>query len=305
MKMKVSKLPPMTAALGLALVLAGCSGFLFTDPPTSPPITWTATADSTIFTTAINFDFGGHSLSGLTASHITVTDGTGSVISGTLTWQSSSRQWLLAVTILEPGDVSISIDFQLPNSRWVDSEPRQVQVHAQYIAWTATVDCTIFTTAIDFNFHGFGPQLTTSHITVTGSVITGALTGSGSFRRLAITTMEPGSVWVSIDFQMPNSRRVDPEPRQVAVFRPPLPPTPLMATSSGWNHTVAIGADGSLWAWGANGSGQLGDGTTVNRLFPTQIQPGTTWRAVSASTQAEDGIRNVAVTGVQTCALPI
>ena len=37
--------------------------------------------------------------------------------------------------------------------------------------------------------------------------------------------------------------------------------------STGWGHTVAIKKDGTLWAWGYNGAGQLGDGTTE----PTQI----------------------------------
>lgn len=43
--------------------------------------------------------------------------------------------------------------------------------------------------------------------------------------------------------------------------------------SAGYNYTVAIKSDGSLWAWGSNSNGQLGDGTTVNKLVPTQPQP--------------------------------
>jgi Regulator of chromosome condensation (RCC1) repeat len=33
----------------------------------------------------------------------------------------------------------------------------------------------------------------------------------------------------------------------------------------GRNHTVALKTDGTVWTWGLNDSGQLGDGTTVTR----------------------------------------
>jgi alpha-tubulin suppressor-like RCC1 family protein len=45
-------------------------------------------------------------------------------------------------------------------------------------------------------------------------------------------------------------------------------------------HSCALGADHSLWCWGDNSNGQLGDGTTHMRLNPTQI-PGTDWAQIS------------------------
>lgn len=38
---------------------------------------------------------------------------------------------------------------------------------------------------------------------------------------------------------------------------------------------------GSIWAWGNNANGQLGDNTTIAKLAPTQVGTSTTWRAIS------------------------
>lgn len=47
-------------------------------------------------------------------------------------------------------------------------------------------------------------------------------------------------------------------------------------------HCLALKSDGSLWAWGLNGSGQLGDGTTNNRSVPTMIGTNRDWRMISS-----------------------
>ncbi len=48
-------------------------------------------------------------------------------------------------------------------------------------------------------------------------------------------------------------------------------------------HTLAIKTDGTLWAWGSNFYGELGDGTTVdNRNIPTQIGSSKNWSQISA-----------------------
>ena len=59
--------------------------------------------------------------------------------------------------------------------------------------------------------------------------------------------------------------------------------TTWCATSAGGNHTAAIKTDGTLWTWGVNSNGQLGNGTTSNRSSPgTVAGGGTTWCVVSA-----------------------
>jgi alpha-tubulin suppressor-like RCC1 family protein len=61
------------------------------------------------------------------------------------------------------------------------------------------------------------------------------------------------------------------------------PPFPTWSTiAAGSSHSMAIQSDGTLWAWGDNQYGQLGDGTNLSKSSPTQIGIATNWRAVSA-----------------------
>ena len=47
-------------------------------------------------------------------------------------------------------------------------------------------------------------------------------------------------------------------------------------------HTLAVKTDGTLWAWGSNNRGQLGDGTTISKNYPVQIGTDTDWATVAA-----------------------
>jgi alpha-tubulin suppressor-like RCC1 family protein len=60
--------------------------------------------------------------------------------------------------------------------------------------------------------------------------------------------------------------------------------------SAGFHHNLALRDDGSVWAWGWNAYGQLGDGTTTDRLAPTRV-PGAS------------GAPSVAAGGVHTLSL--
>lgn len=49
-----------------------------------------------------------------------------------------------------------------------------------------------------------------------------------------------------------------------------------------YSFTLAVKTDGTLWAWGSNTYGQLGDGTQINKNYPIQVGTDTDWETVAA-----------------------
>ena len=49
--------------------------------------------------------------------------------------------------------------------------------------------------------------------------------------------------------------------------------TNVIAIAAGWEHTLALKGDGTVWACGRNLEGQLGDGTTTGSFFPPPSPP--------------------------------
>ena len=62
--------------------------------------------------------------------------------------------------------------------------------------------------------------------------------------------------------------------------------------SAGSDHTMAIKTDGTLWNWGDNASGQLGDNSTTRRSSPVQtVSGGTNWKSVDGNHYYTAGIK--------------
>ena len=66
------------------------------------------------------------------------------------------------------------------------------------------------------------------------------------------------------------------------LFRSVGTATTWQSVAGGYYHTVAVRTDGTLWAWGHNDLGQLGDGTTTTRSTPAQVGSATGWQGVAA-----------------------
>ncbi|MCK7594613.1 hypothetical protein [Pseudomarimonas salicorniae] len=102
--------------------------------------------------------------------------------------------------------------------------------------------------------------------------------------------MRSGEVWCwggNGNGQLGDDSRVDrARPAQVRAL-----PESALRLDAGSAHTCAIGQSGTVRCWGANNTGQLGDGTTTDRLLPVAV------RGLSAPG------REIAAANVLSCAI--
>ena len=50
--------------------------------------------------------------------------------------------------------------------------------------------------------------------------------------------------------------------------------------SAGLYHAAALKEDGTIWCWGRNANGELGDGTNTNKNYPVQVGTSNQWKDV-------------------------
>lgn len=62
--------------------------------------------------------------------------------------------------------------------------------------------------------------------------------------------------------------------------------------SPGYGFTTAIRSDGTLWAWGYNELGNLGNGTTVDSNIPIQIGTDSDWESIASGGGYSCGIKS-------------
>jgi alpha-tubulin suppressor-like RCC1 family protein len=65
-----------------------------------------------------------------------------------------------------------------------------------------------------------------------------------------------------------------------ATVSPPIGGVPGTLTANG-HHTCTLASDGSALCWGLNGTGQLGDGSTINRTTPVPVTGGLTFASIT------------------------
>jgi alpha-tubulin suppressor-like RCC1 family protein len=96
----------------------------------------------------------------------------------------------------------------------------------------------------------------------------GAIAAGSGMHSLALALNGTAYAWGSNEYGELAHFRHDPY-AWIPVLVFDLPPAASLA--GGVGHSLALLPDGSLWAWGANYSGQLGDGTTADRSRPVRV----------------------------------
>ena len=68
--------------------------------------------------------------------------------------------------------------------------------------------------------------------------------------------------------------------------------TNWVSITCGYMHTLGIKSNGTLWAWGYNNYGQLGDGTSIDKSSPLQIGTSINWISISAGYEHTIGVKS-------------
>ena len=86
----------------------------------------------------------------------------------------------------------------------------------------------------------------------------------------SVALKEDGTVWQWGFFgTIPNPSNGPPDGLKIPTKVVGL--SDVIAVSAGAYHAVALKSDGTVWAWGSNVGGMLGDGTTIDRDVPVQV----------------------------------
>ncbi len=157
-------------------------------------------------------------------------------------------QYILSASVMDPpAGAGIIIYAQAS-----DAQGNAVPAGGRLVTWTKTGSGGSFSSPSTSTSDGGGATVTFTTGTVAGTIytITGQDAGGFSGTSSAITTQS-----------------------QVSLTS--------MATGIGAISSCGIASDGKAWCWGANGTGGLGNGTTVDRSLPGKVSGNLTMTSLS------------------------
>ena len=113
--------------------------------------------------------------------------------------------------------------------------------------------------------------------------------------KFTVALKSDGTVWawgINSSGQLGNGTTTDsPIPVQVTGLS-----TAATAVSAGYGHVLSLQNDTSVWAWGSNSNGQLGNGTTTNSAVPVQVTGLSSMIAIAAGNDFSLAMRNTDLT---------
>jgi hypothetical protein len=201
--------------------------------------------------------------------------------SGTFTvvfrpWQSGPRTAVLHIASNDP--LLNPFDIALTGTGLTQPGPGQSIV-------TAPTPSLVRTTAAPF----FIVAGANSGLPLTYAVPTGPATISNA----GVVTLTGAAGAVTVKISQPGGSGYDPAEAYVT-FQVTAGQDFVKVASggSGARHSTGIRSDGTLWAWGYNGFGQLGDGTNINRTSPVQVGAADIWREVACGFHSTTAIKS-------------
>ncbi len=128
-----------------------------------------------------------------------------------------------------------------------------------------------------------------SGMSVTYEVVVGTNVATVSGSNLVLTG-EPGVATVKAS--QAGDSAWDPAPDAFASVAVVEGPTGFRMVAAGDYHTLAIKMDGSLWGWGKNQYGQVGNRTTIDAQAPVRVGVDADWAFVAGGASHSIGIRS-------------
>jgi Regulator of chromosome condensation (RCC1) repeat/IPT/TIG domain len=116
-----------------------------------------------------------------------------------------------------------------------------------------------------------------AHFQPTKSKHKAALAAAGvacgnNFTLVVATSGEVWSFGESGSGQLGNGQKCKSDSPQLCIASCPSSGSKFVAVAAGWAHSLALTADGSVYAWGLNFRGQLGIGDTKARFTPVRVE---------------------------------
>lgn len=239
------------------------------------PVTWKAKTVGDP-TTGIEFEFS--EPFELLSDNIEITSETCKVETGTLS--GGENLWLLPIMVNSVGNGNIYVFVDIPGN---ESDRVRLDVTRETVSWNASAVYSLTSSIIIINF-AEPVELTEKEIRIIngkGIAEKGSLlNGNGTTWSFNIIVRKPGEIKVSVI-----KDGIDNNTETIMVYLPPV-----RTVSVGTGHNVLIREDGSLWVWGSNNSGQLGNGGTGNSNILTKMD-NNIWKSVSAGGRHTAAIR--------------